>query len=149
MRARTLTIVAVALLAGLGVYLFTGPRHMDPKARIVSALNDAASAAERRDVSGVMAVVGDDFHGHGLDRQQLGAYLFAELRRASWRKVKLMGIDVELTSDTTAEVHTRALLMEGSGMLPSGASRYQLALGMKREGGDWKVVSAQWARVSG
>lgn len=150
MRLRTIVIVVAAgLAASVAIYLLTAPKAMSPEARIRAALHRAAVAAEHKDVGGVLDVVGKHFSGRGLDRQTLRAYLFGAIRNAGWQKVLLTGTDVQLTSKSTAEVDTLAVLARGSGIVPKNAGRYRLSLGMDLEDGHWKVVRANWVHVSG
>jgi hypothetical protein len=142
----TAAAVAAAVVAGCGT--------SDPEAQIRARLAEAEAAAEARDVGSFGDLIGDGYR----DRQ---GYDRAELIRML-RGFFLANQRVEIVSrvdEVTLEGADAARVVLHAGMLGqrSGADAlagidahlYRFELELVNEGGDWRVIGAQWARALG
>jgi len=105
-------------------------------------------AVEHRDLGDAMDLVADDFAGNnGLDRDGLRALMRLQFLVNANVRATLGPLQVTLQGQDHATVKFSALLTGGSGrLLPDQAGTYQVTTGWRRDGGDWKLYTAQWQR---
>ena len=116
-------------------------------------LQRAVAAAEAKDIGGIFDTWADDFTAHRMNRNQAKAFVFGHINRGQWRKVFLVSTDVELTSDTTADVATGAVLARGDSVTSlddlgdvTRAEAYRFDLTLIKDG-DWKIRTATYKRA--
>ena len=108
------------------------------------------AAGDRQDVSGVMKPVADDFAGHGddevnLDRKQLQQFLvLLRMRNGGEVHAKPGPITVTVQGGDRATADFQLLVTGGSGLLPDNGQMEQVRTGWRLDGGDWKLISAEW-----
>lgn len=128
----------------------------DPATRIRAAIDRAAAAAEARDVGGVMAVISPSFATPELSYDDVRRALFVRLRQdQGWRRVVLTDVDIRVDEGgARAKATLRALLAKGESkdgtwrdLAPSDATVYDFELVFRREGEDWRVTEAVYART--
>lgn len=132
-----------ALLATVLV-LAAGCARTPPEQALREAVAAMAEAAEARDSDALASHLADDFAGpEGMDRERLRRYLAVIWLRNREVGVTLGPLDVELMGDR-ARVDFTAATRGGEGFLPDSARVYQVETGWRLEGGEWKLISADW-----
>ncbi|MDY0020938.1 nuclear transport factor 2 family protein [Arenimonas caeni] len=130
------------LLAGLAVV--TGCARTPPEQALRETIASMQAAAEARDTEALVGHLADDFGGpEGMDRDRFRRYLALIWLRNRDVGVTLGPLDVELMGDR-ARVRFTAAARGGEGLLPDRAEVYQVETGWRLEGGDWKLISADW-----
>lgn len=101
-------------------------------------------AAEARDAPALVEHVAEDFAGpHGMDRDGLRRYLGVLWLRSRDVGVTLGPLDIAL-QDTHATVGFTAVATGGEGVLPDQARVWKVHTAWRREGDDWRLISAEW-----
>ncbi|MGK7294315.1 MAG: hypothetical protein ACNS61_00640 [Candidatus Wenzhouxiangella sp. M2_3B_020] len=118
----------------------------DDETRIRRTLDEMVAAIEEGDIGDFMDPVAEDFLGGDgrLDRRALG--LLARRERLARDAVAVRRIDtrVELVGQRRARATFRALATGGSGLLPDEGRFWRVETGWRRDGDEWKLVSASW-----
>lgn len=126
-----------------------GPQ-LDDKARIEQNLAAMTQALEQGDISDFMAPVADDFvavNGR-LDRRALG--LLVRRERLAREAISIQRLDTRIeifAGDDIAPrgvASFRALATGGTGLLPDEGRFWKVETGWRRDGGDWRLISAEW-----
>lgn len=143
-------MVAAALL----LVVLTQSRTDDPEAEIRRMLQRAATAAEQKDLGGIIKTWSKDFTAHRMSRNQAKGFVFANLNRGQWSRVFLVSTDVDLESETTAKVSTGAVLARGDAIErleqlseATRADAFRFDLDVVHEDGEWKVKRARYKRA--
>jgi len=135
---------AFTALVLLAVALAAGCARTPPEQALREAVAAMAEAAEARDSEALASHLADDFAGpDGMDRERLRRYLALVWLRNREVGVTLGPLDVELMGDW-ARVGFTAATRGGEGLLPDSARIYQVETGWRLEGGEWKLISADW-----
>lgn len=131
-------MVASGLLAG-------GCARPDAEQALRDRIASMQEAARERSASGVMAGIDTDFSGpHGLDRDGLGRLLRLQFMQHRSVGVRLGSLDVEMFEER-ARVRFTAVLTGGSGrFVPDTGRIYDVETAWRREGNDWRLITAQW-----
>jgi len=134
-------LITAALLVGAGC------AKDPPEAALRATIASMQEAAEARDAAALVGSVSDDFAGpHGMDRDQFRRYLAVLWLRDREVGVRMGPLDVELIGDR-ARVDFTAATTGGQGWMPDRAQIHQVTTGWRLEGGDWKLISADWQPV--
>src|SRR5687768_13560598 len=72
----------VFLLAAAGWFVLRGGEKPTPEQLITDSLNDAERAARKRNLSGVMEIVSNDFRAAGMNRDRLRLLLLRALNQS-------------------------------------------------------------------
>ena len=129
----------VLLLCGCGP-------ELDDEARILHIIDAMTEAVEQGDVANFMAPVADDFvavNGR-LDRRALGLLVRRERLARDSVRVRRVDTEVELVGQSRAVASFRALATGGSGLLPDEGRFWRVETGWRRDGDEWKLISAAW-----
>jgi len=108
------------------------------------------AAGDKQDIDGVMVPVADDFAGRGddelnLDRKQLKQFLVLLRMQQGGRMHATLGpITVNVLGDDRATADFPMLVTGGSNLLPKNGQAEDVHTGWRRDGGDWKLISAEW-----
>ena len=138
-RAVALTLILAAWM------LLPGCARTPPEQQLRDALTTLQASVEARDVSAIETTLAGDFVGQdGLDRD--GARRLAQLVFLRHRDIGVtLGpprVDIQ---DQHATMHFTAALTGGAGgLLPDAASVYDVDTAWRIEGGQWRLISAQW-----
>lgn len=142
----TAAVLAAAAVAGCGV--------SDPEADLRALLAGAEQAAEARDVGFFSALVGDGYRdAQGHDRDEL-LRMVRGLFLANQRIEIVSRVD-EVTlegSDAARVVLHAGLLGQRMGAAPLAgvdADLYRFELELVNDGGDWRIIGADWRRGLG
>jgi len=126
-----------------------GPQ-LDDEARIEQALVTMTEALEQGDISDFMAPVADDFvavNGR-LDRRALG--LLVRRERLAREAIRIQRLDTRIEifvnddKNPRAVATFRALATGGTGLLPDEGRFWRVETGWRRDGSDWRLISAEW-----
>lgn len=133
------------LLAG-AVFVLAACQRSPDEAALRAQMEALQSAIVARDASKVAGLLSDEFIGPGsMDRteaRRMAAGLFLRYRQVGLRTGPL---SVELHDSRRATVRFTATATGGSGgLLPEQGSVQEVVTGWRVEGGDWRLVSAQW-----
>jgi len=154
MKRSTLFVAAgVAAVAALvAARLLTREAPSDEE-RIRALFAGAALAAEERRIGGVVEVVSERFSGGGLDKQGVKGFVAGMVLRGEWVSVSVAGISVALDGDA-ARANVDVITARGgkgkavADLLPEEAAAHRIACRLAREGGDWRVVGAEWSQIT-
>ena len=116
-----------------------------PEQALRETMSELQAAIEARDAAAVHELLADDFIGpEGLDRE--GARRLAQGMFLRYRGVGATIGPLEIAlQDQHAQVSFDAVVMGGSGgLLPESGQAYDVETGWRMEGGEWRLVNAQW-----
>lgn len=134
------------MLAGV-LLVAAGCAKDPPEAALRATIASMQQAAEARDAAALVESVSAEFAGpEGMDRDQFRRYLAVIWLRNREVGVRLGPLDVELIGDR-ARVDFTAATTGGEGWMPDRAQVHQVSTGWRLEGGDWKLISADWEPV--
>lgn len=138
------TVLLLLLLVGCG------PKGTDEEI-IESHLRGMAVALEEKNARGFVDHLAEDFGAVTLNLDRNGARLLLrrEMMVRDNIRARLTGMGVEMRGEGRAVAEFRALLTGGSGLIPDEGRWYRVTTGWRRDGGDWKMISAQWEPVIG
>lgn len=127
-----------------------GPSTPDEE-QIRAELRGMADALAESDVRGVLAPLADDFSGvtWNMDQRAARLMLQRELRAREQLRARLFDIEVEMRGEGRAMASFQVVLTGGSGLIPETGRWYRVDSGWRRDGNDWKMVSAEWEPVAG
>lgn len=134
------------LLASLCLSV-TGCSKPLPEQALRESIGKLEQAALKKDSSEFFEFFAEDFSGSdGLDRESFRRYV-----QLVWLQNKDIGVqmgplDVKLMDDR-ATVDFTVALSGGQGLLPDRGQIYQVQTGWRREGDDWRLISATWKPV--
>ncbi|MBS0383390.1 MAG: hypothetical protein JSR56_13265 [Proteobacteria bacterium] len=124
--------------------------HRTPaEQQIRDAITSAASAARTNDVSGVLAVVSDDFTGNDGDLDQRGLHQLLAVRALRQDKTGVLigPITFERKGDRIVAKFNLVLTGGKPGdLLPDRSSIYAMTTAWRRDGGKWVCYNATWSR---
>ena len=121
-----------------------GCSRTPPEQALRETIAAMEAAAEARDSSALVEHLAEDFAGpDGMDRERFRRYLAVIWLRNRDVGVTLGPLEVELMGER-ATVSFTAAARGGAGLLPERADVYQVRTGWRLEGGDWKLISADW-----
>lgn len=127
-----------------GLFVASGCRHEPPEQALRTTIVSMQAAAEARDIDELFEPIAEDFAGsEGMDRQAFRRYVTLVSMRNQKIGVRLGPIDVALFGDRATAKFTAAV-SGGAGWLPEQAEIYQVETGWRLEGGEWRLISAQW-----
>ncbi|MBU0609799.1 MAG: hypothetical protein KKI08_18080 [Armatimonadetes bacterium] len=150
MTRRRVLIVGAALLAGLvalGVaYLLGRPTPTDQQ-KIYALVAQGQGAVEQRNATGLTRLISRDYFDRtGTTRQQLVGMIVQWMHGGEEVMVvpEISGLDLR---GDFADMSLRVRLWRGNE--PSGpGEEYAMAVRLRKEGRDWKVISAEgWAEA--
>lgn len=117
--------------------------------QIRQAIDAAAVAARTNDVSGVLAVVGDDFTGNDGDFDRKGLHRLLALRSLRQDKTGVLVGPVTFVRKGDRIVASFNLVLTGGkpgDLLPAQSAVYAMTTAWRREGGEWVCYNATWSR---
>ncbi|UXI70010.1 YybH family protein [Tahibacter amnicola] len=140
MNRRIFGLATLALSAALAAC-----RGTPDETRIREAIAAMEAAVEQHQPREFMAYVADDFTGGNgqYDRKAVQDTLRALLLRNEKIVIVLGSIDVQLQG-TRATARVDATLTGGEGWLPDRGAVYAFTTGWKRDGSQWRCISANW-----
>lgn len=141
----TITGVTLALLlaaAGCG-------ERDTPESQVRAVVTAGESAAESRDVGELMALVASDFQdGRGGDREELERYLrgYFLMHQSVHLLTRIDSVEFPYADYARARLTVGALGRESSAAttLDLAADVHDVALELRLEGDEWRVVRAEW-----
>jgi hypothetical protein len=136
-----------AWLAGLlfaAVVALAGCDSTPPEERLKATIAKMQADGEAHKVSDVMDSVADDFGGEGMDRKGLQRYLTLVSMQNANVGVTIGPVEVEVMGDRATAKFTLAATGGAGRFLPDRAQVYDVTTGWRMEGGEWKLISAQW-----
>jgi hypothetical protein len=126
--------------------LFACSQPLTVEQQIIAEIRDMEASIENRGRRAFMGHVADEFLGQDgmTTRQQLNALILYHLNRNKQLQAQLFPINVNSTSQETAEAYFRILITGGSGWLPERGQMYEITTHWEIQDGDWKLVRANW-----
>lgn len=135
-------IVLVAAVV-VAVLVWTGRASMTDRQRILKNLTSAERAVEQSSVSGLMAVVSENYEDtYGNTKRQLTRLAVGALRENDWEvDVQLVDMSVEgSTASTSLQVGVWPVES------PGGRRVYDMTVQWQKENGHWRAVgSSGWS----
>ena len=153
-RARLLA-VAGALVAFVATYLLLTRSRPTPEELIRHKAIAMADAAERKDLGFIMKQVSERFRAEeGLSRDEVRPFLAGQLFRGEWMRVFTAGVEVTLTSPSTADFKGVYIFARSEAKLLKDLARegvvasYEITARVEKEAdGEWRFVSASWRQA--
>jgi hypothetical protein len=128
----------------LFLLLLAGCHRTPPEQALRDTIARMQSAGESGDVDALFEPIAEDFAGsEGMDRTAFRRYLTVMRMRQQQVGVALGPIEVKLFGDRATASFT-ATITGGPGFLPNQAQVYAIDTGWRREGADWKLITATW-----
>ncbi|KFN51486.1 DUF4440 domain-containing protein [Arenimonas composti] len=124
--------------------LAAGCSRPPPEEALRETIAAMQEAAEARDAAALAEFVAVDFVGPGdMDRDGLRRYAAVLWLRHREVGVTLGPLDVEMR-EPHATVAFSAVVTGGQGVIPERAQAWQVHTAWRREGDDWRLISADW-----
>lgn len=144
MLLRYLIFVVPIFLGAVGLFVLFGERAPSgEEARVAQVLSAMEKAASSREVRKVMAHVSEHYQGEAGTRKELEAWLKVLMLRAGNAEAAIIRQQIEV--EGVAATADLSVVLSGRGH--SGRQElggYRIQLGLEREQGDWRVVTASW-----
>lgn len=103
------------------------------------------AAGENHKTAEVMDSVAADFAGpEGMDRRQLNMFLVGVSMQNQKLGTSIGPLDIKIIGDRATVKFTLGASGGAGGFLPDRAQIYNMETGWRMEGGDWKLISAEW-----
>jgi hypothetical protein len=140
-------LVAVILacgLAALAAYLQTHPTTDEKGIKLVC--RDLARDAERRDRAALEQLISANYRDErGLTRESALSALLGYLDAGNWSHIRPVAIVVHKVEGNKASATAKVLLAQADSptVRTGGQGAFQLDLEFAREGGRWRVLSAE------
>jgi hypothetical protein len=131
-----LLLVVFAALAGCD--------STPPEEKLKATIAKMEVDGEAHKVSDVMDAVAADFGGEGMDRKGLQRFLTLVSMQNANVGVTIGPVEVEVIGERATAKFTLAATGGAGRFLPDRAQVYDVTTGWRLEGGEWKLISAQW-----
>ena len=119
------------------------------EAALRDTLAGMQAAVEARDADRLLGAVAEDFAGpEGMDREGLRRYVTLLLLRRQRVGVVLGPVAVDIHGERAA-ARFDALVTGADGLLPRNAEVLRVETVWRREGGEWRLVAADWSQPAG
>ena len=116
-----------------------------PEQKLRATIAKMETDGEAHKVSDVMDVVADDFGGPGgMDRKGLQRFLTLVSLQNTNLGVTMGPIEVEVMGERATAKFTLGATGGAGRFMPDRAQVYDVTTGWRMEGGEWKLISAQW-----
>jgi len=103
------------------------------------------AAGEKHETSKVLDSVAEDFAGpEGMDRKQLNMFLVGVSMQNRQLGTTIGPLDLNIIGDRATVKFTLGASGGAGGWVPDHAQVYDVETGWRMEGGDWKLISANW-----
>ena len=103
------------------------------------------AAGEQHETAKVIDSVAEDFAGpDGMDRKQLKMFLVGVSMQNRQLGTTIGPLDVKILGDRATVRFTLGASGGSGGWMPDRAQVYQVETGWRMDGGDWKLISADW-----
>jgi len=137
-------VTLALLLAGAGC----GGRDT-PEARVRAVVAAGESAAESRDLGGLMALVSPEFRdGRGGDREELKRYLrgYFVMHQSVHLLTRIESVEFPYEDYARVQLTVGALGRESAAAtaFDLAADVHDVALELRLEGDEWRVLRAEW-----
>ena len=124
--------------------MLAGCSREPPEQALRATIEAMQVAAEARDSEALVASVSEQFAGpDGMGRDEFRRYLALLWLRNREVGVSVGPLELKLIGER-ATVEFTAAARGGQGWMPDRAQVYRVRTGWQREGGDWKLISAEW-----
>ncbi len=144
LRIRTTFLVLPLLLAACA-------EPPDEKDLVIATIRNIEAAAEDANHREFLQHVDPEFAGaQGFDRRALKAILLRQLNRYQRIRAQLGPIRVTVHDSQQplrASAEFEALLLGGQGWLPESGELYRFSTGWRKDGREWRLLSANWSPV--
>jgi hypothetical protein len=143
-RGFLVAVVIACGLASLAAYLQIQPTADERKIRAVC--RDLAHDAERRDRAALERLVSPNYRDErGLTREDALNALLGYLNAGNWTRIRPVAVVVNKIEGNKASASAKVLLAQADSPVvrPTEKNAFQLDLQLAREGGRWRVLSAE------
>ena len=147
---RRLALAAALLAAVVAPWLLgaCGREAVGPEAEIRALIDAGEQAAEARDLDAVMALVSGEYaDAEGRSRRDLALYvrgLFA-LHPSLELLVRVESIELDGPEHARATLDVASVGRRRAEGVSLAASDRTVTLNLRRDGGEWRVISARWS----
>ncbi|BCT93844.1 hypothetical protein LYSHEL_28710 [Lysobacter helvus] len=140
---RTL-LIALSLAVAIA-----GCKRDAPEVALRRDIATMQSAIEARDAGALADGLADDFIGpDGMDRTQAKRFAQVIFLRNRTVGATFGPMDIAMQGEGATVKFTAAVTGGAGGLLPDSGQVFDVTTGWRRVGGDWKLVSAEWAPKS-
>lgn len=143
-------VLAAFMSVGLVCLGMAGCGSSEPdEVRINNAIEAMARAVEQGESEPFLARVAEDFTGDGgsWDRRRVRQYILAQtLQGGRQPDIDLDDINIELLGDR-ARATVEARISNADRWLPRRGARYHFDTGWRVDGGEWRIIRADWERL--
>jgi len=133
-----------AVCTGLAL-LLSGCHKAPPEQKLRDTIAAMQAAGEKHETSKVLDSVAEDFAGpEGMDRKQLNMFLVGVSMQNRQLGTTIGPLDLNIIGDRATVKFTLGASGGAGGWVPDHAQVYDVETGWRMEGGDWKLISANW-----
>lgn len=132
-------MLALVLAAGL-----SGCSRTPPEDALRQAIAGLEDATEKRDAAALRDGLAEDFVGpEGMDRMGLARMAQGVFLRHQGINANLGPLEMDVRGEH-ATVRFTAAVTGGEGLLPDSGQVYEVDTDWRLEGGEWRLVRANW-----
>jgi hypothetical protein len=140
---------AVLTTALLALLLVACSEKLSVDQQIIATLRNMEYAAEEGEHFEFMSYVADSFSGQqgSMDRREFHRFMIFQINQNRRLQAQFLPIYVQETGENQASAHFRILVTGGGGLLPDRGQLFAVETHWLRDGGDWKLIAADWEAV--
>jgi hypothetical protein len=151
-RARRFAVLKYVLFAVLSILVVFAPccHRETEEDRVKKVITSVQEAAEKKEVRSVLEHISKSYKDpRGNDYEGIKGLLAFYFLRHQKVSVYIPGIEVTI-NDSAAQARFQAILAgdtkgeSASVILPEALGAYQFEVSLAKEGGQWKITSANW-----
>jgi hypothetical protein len=148
-RSRLIALFIVACATALVFLVWPKGSRATAEELIRRQVVQMARAAEDKDIGEITKHISDRFQFEEGGKRELQQLLAAQILRGNWLRVFVVGVDVRVTSGTTAGLSGKFIFGRSKATTlkelskQSELSSYAIDAQLEKEGDDWKIVSAR------
>jgi hypothetical protein len=116
-----------------------------PEQKLRATIAAMQTAGEQHQTAKVIDSVAEDFAGPGgMDRKQLQMFLVGVSMQNRQLGTTIGPLDIKIIGDRATVGFTLGASGGSGSWMPDRAQVYQVETGWRMDGGDWKLISADW-----
>ncbi len=122
--------------------------------RIMEMMNDIGSFAEKKDVSGILNHLADDYHDfEGRRKKETEEMVRDYFRRYKGIAINFLSTRIEDIRPPEASIQTEVALSSGAAkvfrkLIRLSTDNYRLKIRLKKVNGEWMIRYAEWQYVT-
>lgn len=142
-------ISKIFILPLLFIALFSAcSKKVSEEDAVRAVVHEAKQAVIDKDVSAFMRHISKDYtDGKGNDHKGIKGLVFYEVMKPGKLNIFIRGIKVKVEGDRAVADLKAAFFRGEDNAIPDDADALEFSIVFRKESGEWKALSADWART--